>query len=50
MESVEIAVQKAQGFKEIKNEYRISNKEFRIMKFFPSIFVILYSIFCGSIF
>jgi hypothetical protein len=30
-------------------EYRISNKEFRMMKFsFPSIFNILYSIFCGS--
>ena len=32
-------------------EYRISNKEFWMMKFyFPSIFNILYSIFCGSLF
>jgi len=40
-----------QGFKgssELKNEYRILNKEFRIMKF-PSTFVIPCSIFCGSI-
>jgi hypothetical protein len=32
--------QGVKGSREIKNEYRISNKEFRIMKFFPSIFSI----------
>jgi len=40
--------------KNMKPEYRISNKECRMMKlnlfiFFPSVFDIRYSIFCGSL-
>jgi hypothetical protein len=53
-ESSIMAVQRAQGSQEIKNEsatrradkYRISNKEYRIMKFFPLryfLFLVLYS-------
>jgi len=43
------------GYKQLENpkpEYRMSNKESRMMKlsqFFPSAFMIRYSIFCGSL-
>ena len=62
MESSEIVtkdsrIQGVKGSSEIKNEYRISNKKFRIMKFYsfdiyPPIFLagsIPCSIFCGSL-
>ncbi len=45
-----IRIQGVKGSSKFKSEYRISNKKCRIMKFFfPSIFIIPCSIFCGSI-